>query len=44
MMILREGHIFSLLWFRVGVGGCGKFPTKMISSMGVGGGGQPFLS
>ena len=33
------GHSFSLLWFR---GGCGKFPTKITSS--IGGGGQPFFS
>ena len=42
MMILRgmgAGHSFSLLWFR---GGCGKFPTKITSS--IGGGGQPFFS
>ena len=39
MMILRGGHSFSLLWFRRG---CGKFPTKITSS--IGGGGQPFFS
>ena len=39
MMILRGGgHSFSLLWFR---GGCGKFPTKITSS--IGGGGQHFF-
>ena len=40
MMILSGGggggggHSFSLLWFR---GGCEKFPTKIKSSIGVGG-------
>ena len=44
MMILRGVGITLFPYYDLGGGGCGKFPTKITSSIGGGGEGKHFFS